>query len=230
MENMETKLKELFKHYFSIEQVNDAVYHTLKESLIIRPYLPVGTRLNSYDLAKLFDVSRTPVQSALMRLEFEELIRYDSKRGYVVYEYSFKESRDYNEYSLGIYAISFPLAQKRMDNYYKNLIKTGLEQTEHETDVFNYVVLDNEFHRLIVQSTGNEALLKAFNEMTIKGCVMRLNEKISSSGHSYFVEEHKPLNRKLYELIIGNDEAALAEFTSVHNAHNMVNVCNWISK
>lgn len=229
MENMEGKLRELFKYYSSIEQINEAVYDTLKELLAIPSDIPVGTRLNCYDLATIFDVSRTPIQNALMRLEYDGLIRYDQKKGYLVYELTFNEARDYNEFSLGIYMISIQLAQRKMDNYYKRLIKTQLDQSERETDVLSYMFSDTEFHKLIAQSTGNEELIKTFSAITLKGNVIRLDKKIAREP-SNFIQEHQPLNRKLYELIIGNDEAALAEFTLVHNAHMMTNMCNWLAK
>lgn len=63
--------------------VSDGVHRTLREA-IIRGYLAPGTRLAEEDLARRFEVSRTPVREALLRLETEQLAERVSRRGLVV--------------------------------------------------------------------------------------------------------------------------------------------------
>jgi DNA-binding GntR family transcriptional regulator len=62
---------------------SDAVHATLREAIVAGD-LPAGTRLAEEDLARRFEVSRTPVREALLRLESEQLAERIPRRGLVV--------------------------------------------------------------------------------------------------------------------------------------------------
>jgi DNA-binding GntR family transcriptional regulator len=62
---------------------SDAVYATLREA-ILSGILPPGTRLGEESLAARFEVSRTPVREAVLRLEAEHLAERVARRGLVV--------------------------------------------------------------------------------------------------------------------------------------------------
>ena len=63
--------------------VSDAVYRTIREAILLGT-LPTGARLGEEDLARRFNVSRTPVREAVLRLEAERLAERNSRRGLVV--------------------------------------------------------------------------------------------------------------------------------------------------
>jgi len=63
--------------------VSDAVYRTIREAILLGRLVP-GSRLGEEDLAKRFEVSRTPVREAVLRLEAEHLAERNSRRGLVV--------------------------------------------------------------------------------------------------------------------------------------------------
>jgi DNA-binding GntR family transcriptional regulator len=62
---------------------SDIVYRVLSEA-IIAGVLPPGQRLTEEQLASLFDVSRTPVREAIVRLEAEHFAVRVPRRGLVV--------------------------------------------------------------------------------------------------------------------------------------------------
>ena len=62
---------------------SDAVHSTLREA-IVRGHLEPGMRLGEEEFAKRFDVSRTPVREALLRLETEQLLERVPRHGLVV--------------------------------------------------------------------------------------------------------------------------------------------------
>lgn len=223
------ELKRLFDSYFAYAHVNDAVYSTLLEAIRIHMF-PPGLHLSSTKLASVLDISRTPVQIALVRLECAGLIRADQNHRYITYELSFQEGRDYNEYMLGLYLFSFRLAFKKgVDTYYCNLLEKRLDQLDREPNVSNYLEAENDFHRIIVQSTNNKELLEAFDRISQKGFVMNLAYKDEEMVPD-FIKNHQPLNRCLVQTILGNDILALDEATEKHNEFMMRNVCNWISE
>ncbi|HET7093936.1 MAG TPA: GntR family transcriptional regulator, partial [Thermomicrobiales bacterium] len=62
---------------------SDMVHQVLHEA-IVRSLLPAAQRLGEVQLASLFEVSRTPVREALLRLEAERLAERVPRRGLVV--------------------------------------------------------------------------------------------------------------------------------------------------
>lgn len=63
----------------------DAVHHALQDAVVSGRLAP-GTRLAEEELAKAFEVSRTPVREALSRLEVEHVIRRGERGSLVVSE------------------------------------------------------------------------------------------------------------------------------------------------
>jgi DNA-binding GntR family transcriptional regulator len=60
-----------------------AVYRQLREAILLG-YLPMGARVNELELARAWQVSRTPIRDALRRLEAEGLVQAAPGRGMVV--------------------------------------------------------------------------------------------------------------------------------------------------
>lgn len=64
---------------------SDMVYQVLQEAIVTWLLLP-GQRLGEEHLARLFDVSRTPIREALFRLESEQLAVRVPRKGLIVGE------------------------------------------------------------------------------------------------------------------------------------------------
>lgn len=118
------RLRELFASFSSQKSLVDTVFSTMTEA-ITQHMFPDNTYLNSVALADIFQISRTPIQTALTKLECAGLLRYDQRGGFCTFTYNFRERSDYNDVMLGLYDISVKLAQKRMDTYYKKCSRTG---------------------------------------------------------------------------------------------------------
>ncbi len=79
----EDVLERLWRSRAGSAAASDAVYATLRQAIVAGD-LAAGTRLAEEDLARRFDVSRTPVREALLRLESEQLAERIPRRGLVV--------------------------------------------------------------------------------------------------------------------------------------------------
>src|ERR1700716_1355336 len=62
---------------------SDAVYATLRDA-IIEGVIEPQERLSEELLAQRFAVSRTPIREALLRLEAEQLVSRNARRGFIV--------------------------------------------------------------------------------------------------------------------------------------------------
>ena len=83
MNDSEDAIAELWTERSRGVAASDAVHSTLREA-ILQGYLEPGTRLGEEDFAHRFDISRTPVREALLRLETEQLLERVPRRGLVV--------------------------------------------------------------------------------------------------------------------------------------------------
>lgn len=79
------------------------IYVTLRDRICLLDY-PPGTKLSEQQLAREFDVSRTPIRRALHRLELEHLAERRQGVQTVVTDFDFESVRD-------IYAIRMVLAE-----------------------------------------------------------------------------------------------------------------------
>ncbi len=70
-------------------EIVDRVVHA-----ILAGRLKPGTRLGEVQLGELFNVSRTRVREALMRLEARGIVQVSARRGWFVFEPSPDEARD----------------------------------------------------------------------------------------------------------------------------------------
>ena len=72
---------------------SDVIYRTLHEAIVMA-ILPAGQWLGEVQLARLFDVSRTPVREAILRLEADHLAVRIPRRGLVVSKITPQETID----------------------------------------------------------------------------------------------------------------------------------------
>lgn len=215
--DIKIRLAALFRQH-SNGNLTEAVYHTIKDA-IAAEFLPDGTKLNEVELAEWFQVSRTPVQKALIKLESEELITCEHKRGYMIQQLDFKQSTDINEFYLGLYTMTIILAMnRRIDNYYEQLLKKRLFMLQQENDIQSFLRLDHDFHRQIAHSTGNKELINTLNRTDAKGNLMFLfSKKCPVDSHS-FIKKHNKLNNKLYDLLMKDTLTNTVSF--MENEHN----------
>jgi DNA-binding GntR family transcriptional regulator len=87
------RLQSLWRDQAIDGATSDLVYKTLHEAIVLS-ILPAGQWLGEVQLARLFDVSRTPVREAILRLEAEHLAVRVPRRGLVVSKITPQETID----------------------------------------------------------------------------------------------------------------------------------------
>ncbi|MEK5270127.1 GntR family transcriptional regulator [Aeribacillus sp. FSL K6-8394] len=173
------------------ESLYEHVYKTLKEQ-ILKGVFPHGEKLNTSKIAKMLNVSRTPVREALRTLEMEGLVVSRLPHGL--------EVTDFNEESLDalfqcnsvLEGLAARLAAERIDE------ETLLELEEclylagkyHEEDQISKVFEKNtQFHDTIVKSSENPILIQLISQIRSLVLAYRSFE----SSHKFrptFLEEH----------------------------------------
>lgn len=141
----------------------DTTYERLSEAML-RGELPPGTRLVMDDLARQFNVSRTPVRDALRRLETEGSIVPHGRQGYVVKALSELDVDHLYESRTAVEVFSARLVAIRGTSAIDALGQRLLELNRvTPDDMLARYRLNRDMHRAIVEATGNEILLAMFD-------------------------------------------------------------------
>jgi DNA-binding GntR family transcriptional regulator len=121
-----------------------------------------GERLSEPQLCKEFGVSRTPLRQALKTLEAEGLVRLIPHVGAVVTDPDTAEVGETMDILIGLEQLAATrVAQLQPPDVLKDI--TRIYEEGHKAaatgDAERYYALNDEFHRAIVQGTGNRSLV-----------------------------------------------------------------------
>lgn len=140
--------------------------------MILRGEFAAGDRLAEIPIAERLKVSRTPVRVALATLESEGLIEASPGGGYIVRRFTPREIAD----SIAVRAVLEGFAARLIAEHGVprklardlqdclddgNRVIANLESNiEYEASAA-YIEMNNRFHRLVVEGSGNDALIRA---------------------------------------------------------------------
>lgn len=156
--------------------LTETVYDALKGA-IIDGSLATGYRLTEASLASTFAVSTTPIREALTRLEREGLVSLLARRGAVVVSFTADDVREVAEVRELLEAFAVRKAIERATPEMLARLRAIVEECQPFVEIrdqrsFNR--LDVEFHRLIVQTSGNRRLIRLFEMLHDQFQIIRL--------------------------------------------------------
>jgi DNA-binding GntR family transcriptional regulator len=176
------------------------VSESLRDS-IIRGELPPGTPLREHSLAQGFDVSRNTVREALRLLSHEGLVDYHIHRGVGVRRLSRADIHDIyrTREALELIAIDYSAIDRHDGLEAISRVVDEAERAAASADWPQVATLDIEFHQLIVQLIGSEAIAGFFRRVVAE---LRLAfAEIEPSEHGRYV----PWNRLLADLLLAGE-------------------------
>ena len=153
------------------EDLVEKVYAALK-SMILKNMLVPGQKLLQEELASLLGVSRTPLLSALSKLEREMLISAVPRRGYFVRQIDTKELLDIYDIRLKLEPLGASEAAARIAHH-TDRIATLIQLTDtlereagDELDT-DFKLYDFQFHSCIMEMSDNEYLAKMVSSFSL---------------------------------------------------------------
>ncbi len=136
-------------------------------SRILDGSTPPGTRLKEMTLAREFNVSQAPVREALRELEAIGMLEAERYRGTRVRNIDLAELREAYELRIALEEsaarLAVPCAKADLDKLEGDLKLMRRANREHDTDAFMDSAVN--FHRHIVQMSGNRLYLRAWEQM-----------------------------------------------------------------
>ena len=179
----------------------DEIYHEIRSRICLLNYQP-GTILRETDLAKEFNVSRTPIRQVLQRLQFEELVETKKAVGTVVTEYTFETLKNAYQVRIEILDMVANLARRTysqddIDDMEKLIVRTA--KLKDAKDVHEYWSICNKIHDVLSRIIDNKTLYDICNSLYYQTArnwfhfVEELWDQNLTSLYSEIEEEIKPM-------------------------------------
>ncbi|MEH7417253.1 GntR family transcriptional regulator [Neobacillus drentensis] len=146
----------------------EKLYHSIKK-MIFEGKLKPGERIIETQLAKDFNVSKSPIREAIRILEKEGLVIVDEKSRVMVYQPTLKDVEEiyFCRMALESFAVGLVTrmaANAELDEIEKTLMQT--EQAIQDSQANDTIITLNDlFHSLIIQYTQNRRLQKQLNDL-----------------------------------------------------------------
>lgn len=140
---------------------NNVVYSTIKDEILFMDLLP-GAVISETEIAKRFDVSRTPVREAFQRLEYDGLVEIKSHLGTFITLIDLNTINDVRFMREQVELEVLNLLMNQSNGTLELKLKLILEAQKKlfESDLSDnelarrFVLSDNEFHRALFESAN----------------------------------------------------------------------------
>lgn len=201
-------------HEEQVRSESERVYFAIRDGIIKGKYRP-GERLLEEWLAKEFQLSRTPVREALMRLYQEGWVIKHPYRGVVVKALDRKGLEEIIEVRAVLegYATRM-IASSRDQSLLLELrnVMSSVEAALIEGKIQEAIELNTSFHDLIYERCGNAMLLKMIGHLRAYFYRYRVLLLSLTGMLERSIEDHK----RLLELIESGDPDDVEKFTRNH--------------
>lgn len=145
----------------------EEIYEQLRERICLLQYSP-GAVLSENALAAEFGVSRTPVRSALRRLEFEGLVTSMPGVGTIVASVDLKFLKEVYALRMKLAELVSDLARSRVPDGMLSHLRQLLQDCREMGDGYDpeaIARLYNDFHDEMLNVIGNEPLREIYNQL-----------------------------------------------------------------
>jgi DNA-binding GntR family transcriptional regulator len=149
---------------------NISIYNELKRRIINMELKP-GDQIKEKELIEEFDVSRTPVREAILKLSQNGLLDLKPRVGTFVSQIDIESVKFAYEVKKNLEALGAELAATRatklqIDELY-DIIKL-FDNYDIVQDYKECIIADQKFHKIVREASGNPILIENLEELNIK--------------------------------------------------------------
>lgn len=187
------------------QTTKEKAYEALRQLLVAGKF-EQGEKLHEEELARQFNISRTPVHNALARLVQEGLLVSMPFKGVFVRNYSQEEVRELCELRAALEAFAVRVACRRATDEELKEIEQQLERTEKVVKQFNNVteiiLANTDFHMAIVLAAHNSWLSQTLESLHGHFGLLRATNLRNIERRNNIIQEH----RQIVQAILARDE------------------------
>ena len=167
-------------------------YAQIKQKIFNFEMMP-GDLISEGNLAKLVNVSRTPLRQALQQLQHGGFIKAIPKIGWQVAPLDFDKLDELYDFRILIEsnAVKALCNSNRDNEIFKELQKIWLTpKSKRSFNTLEVGILDEQFHTSLVKASGNEEMLKTHSEITERIKIVRRLDFTKAARISNTYDEH----------------------------------------
>lgn len=167
-------------------------YAEIKQKIFNFEMMP-GDLISEGNLAKLVNVSRTPLRQALQQLQHGGFIKAIPKIGWQVAPLDFDKLDELYDFRILIElnAVKALCNSNRDNQIFKELQKIWLiPKSKRSFNTLEVGILDEQFHASLVKASGNEEMLKTHSEITERIKIVRRLDFTKAARISNTYDEH----------------------------------------
>ncbi|WP_308637959.1 GntR family transcriptional regulator [Paenibacillus silvisoli] len=180
--------------------MRDQAFEAIKRGIVSGEW-PGGTFLSEKMLSELLGMSKTPIRSALDRLEMMGLVKLAPKQGVTVQEVSLKKILEIYELRMSLETFAVRRLTGQMDAaFFAGLDANLALQAEAigREDIIRYVELDRQFHAMIIAGLDNEEYTEVMSRIQDKFLlVVRTTFDRNKQRLAGSIEEHWQIRHAL---------------------------------
>lgn len=197
-------------------RVADTIYNRLRDEILDRS-LPAGERLSVPAIAERFNVSRSPVREAVLRLVQDEFAEEMRNRGASVTHIRVEDLGPLYEVREVLEGLAAGLSavhatREQLGGLQRNLMRH--EAAVAAGDLSEHIELDLQFHALITEAAGNPVLMAHLDKIHQK---IRLGMlEAGQAGAELAMQEHSGI---LQAILAGDRE--LSESLAKAHVHRV---------
>lgn len=195
--------------------LRERAFQTIKKGIVSGDW-PGGMFLSESYLSELLGMSKTPIRSALDRLEMMGLVKLSPKQGVFIQELSLKKILEFYELRMSLETYAARKLTGKMDAaFFERLDENIALQDEaiRQDDIPRYVELDRAFHAVIVGGLDNEEYAEVMSRIQDKFLlVVRMTFVKNKRRLLGSIEEH----RRIRDALAGQDEALSVRLIEAH--------------
>ena len=174
---------------------SDEIYHTLRSEILSLTLAP-GQLIAEAELARRFGVSRTPVRTALSRLQADKLVEVFPQKGTYVapVDWDFVRQLIYMRC-----AVELRMADQLCDPS-PQMLEALERNLRHQAVLLAgggtpmaYYQIDTSFHQIYFTHCGMEAVWRIFRQFHVHYTRFRLMDIQQSGLQAQFYEEHREM-------------------------------------
>ncbi|EHJ01291.1 transcriptional regulator, GntR family [Clostridium sp. DL-VIII] len=190
------------------------IYYTLREE-IINLYLEPGTSISEKELSDKYNVSRTPVREALVRLAQEGLVQIYPQRGTIVslIDLSAVEDGRFLREHLERAVVKEACKEFSQENILALEMNLKLQQMYIENhDDKKMFEADEEFHKIIFEGSNKKRIWNSINDGSTEFQRIRMLRLAADSSWEDILEQHK----EIFDAIKNKDPQKAEEYMEEH--------------
>lgn len=198
-----------------LEQKTPSIDHVILDA-ILAGRISAGMRLGEQALATLFQVSRTSVREALIRLEARGIVQVSPRRGWFVVEPSIEEAKDVFQarcaIEMGILRTIATIKPAVIETLREHIRQEREAIASRDVAARSYLLGD--FHVCMVEAFGNRALADILRDLTARTVLISaLYQSTHEAAES--CDEHEQIT----DALAAGDLARAAELMTAHIGH-----------